>query len=122
METDQRLSVSLGMILSENRFPPLDQVRGQAFSGSCADRSRRMVRRKAGSRDPRVIHRAFDVAVLFYYVLILFLMMTQVESYAVLRTSPSDQRGPAPQAKPAGAARYAHGIRPAVAWKAHKPT
>jgi TRAP-type mannitol/chloroaromatic compound transport system substrate-binding protein len=23
------------MIFSENRFPPLDQVRGQAFSGSC---------------------------------------------------------------------------------------
>ena len=26
----------LRMILSENRFPPSDQVRGQAFSGSCA--------------------------------------------------------------------------------------
>jgi hypothetical protein len=26
----------LRMIFSENRFPPSDQVRGQAFSGSCA--------------------------------------------------------------------------------------
>src|ERR1019366_153106 len=30
------IAFSLRMIFSENRFPPSDQVRRQAFSGSCA--------------------------------------------------------------------------------------
>ena len=34
---DCGLRYSLRMILSENRYPSPDQVRGQAFSGSCAD-------------------------------------------------------------------------------------
>ena len=33
------LACCLGMIFSENRCPPLGQVRGQAFSGSCFDTS-----------------------------------------------------------------------------------
>src|ERR1051326_6785895 len=33
------------MILSENRYPPPDQVRGQAFSGSCSIWSEPPIRR-----------------------------------------------------------------------------
>jgi hypothetical protein len=40
----------LRMIFSENRLPPSDQVRGQAFSGSCAPEE---AARSMNSRAPR---------------------------------------------------------------------